>query len=175
MKFKSLCVFCGARFGNDPRYRETADGLGAWLAKNGITLVYGGGHVGLMGAVADGCLRAGGKVIGVIPQDMMQNELAHAGLTELHVVGGMHERKALMASRAEAFLALPGGFGTLDELCEIVTWAQLSYHQKPIYLYNASGFFDEFLTFLKKSSDAGFIPPSNLDLLKVISKFEELR
>lgn len=174
MNFKSLCVFCGARFGASDKYRLTAEALGAKLAEKDVTLVYGGGHVGLMGAVADGCLRAGGKVIGVIPEAMMEAELAHAGLTELHVTKSMHERKALMASRAEAFLALPGGFGTMDELCEIVTWAQLQYHRKPIYLFNQDGFFDEFIAFARKASVEGFIPPENIELLKIVTSIDQV-
>ena len=174
MSFKSLCVFCGARFGHSEKYRKTAEALGSRLAEKGVSLVYGGGHVGLMGALADGCLRGGGKVIGVIPEAMMEAELAHAGLTELHVTSSMHERKALMAERAEAFLALPGGFGTMDELCEIVTWAQLGYHRKPIFLFNQEGFFDEFLAFARKASGEGFIPAENLELLKVVSRIEQV-
>lgn len=130
--------------------------------------------MGLMGAVADATLKAGGRVVGVIPEDMVDRELAHQGVTELHVVGGMHERKALMAERAEAFLALPGGYGTLDELCEIITWAQLGYHKKPVFLLNDSGFYDGFLKFLKVSAEQGFIPLGHLDLLRVVSSVEEL-
>lgn len=174
MSFKSLCVFCGARFGSSQKYRETAEALGRRLAEKDVTLVYGGGHVGLMGAVADGCLKAGGRVIGVIPEAMMEAELAHSGLTELHVTTSMHERKALMALKADAFLALPGGFGTMDELCEIVTWAQLQYHHKPIYLFNQDGFFDEFLAFARKASREGFIPAENLELLKVVTRIDQV-
>jgi len=122
---KALCVFCGANFGRRPAYRLAAEQLGGLLAQRGITLVYGGGKVGLMGALADAALAGGGKVVGVIPQALVEKEIGHNGLSEMHVVGSMHERKALMADLADAFLSLPGGFGTWDEFCEALTWSQL--------------------------------------------------
>ena len=130
-----IAVFCGSRAGNDPAYAEAAAALGRALAGRGCELVYGGAHVGLMGIAADTVLARGGRVTGVIPASMVDRELAHRGVTDLRIVGGMHERKALMASLADAFVVLPGGMGTLDELCEILTWAQLGLHAKPVGLH----------------------------------------
>ncbi len=137
---KSVCVFCGASAGEHPAYREAARVFGENLAHEGVELIWGAGNVGLMGAVADAVIAAGGRSYGVIPDFMVERELAHPAATELHVVRTMHERKAMMAERADAFVALPGGFGTLDELFEILTWAQLHLHAKPIGLFNARGF-----------------------------------
>lgn len=162
---KSLCVFCGATPGNDSAYREAAHSFGEALARNNIELVWGGGHVGLMGVVADAVLAAGGRAYGVIPTFMAERELAHPDATELVVVSSMHERKAAMADRAEAFVALPGGFGTLDELFEIVTWAQLHIHRKPVGMLNVKGFFDPLMTMVRHMSAEGFIKPHFLDLL----------
>lgn len=145
---QSVCVFCGSSPGAHPAYAEAAKELGQLLAARGVRLVYGGGHVGLMGALADAALAAGGTVIGVIPQSLADKELAHLGLTELRVVGSMHERKALMAELAEAFVALPGGIGTLEEFFEVWTWGQLGFHAKPCGLLNVGGFFDPLLAFL---------------------------
>lgn len=163
----NVCVFCGARSGRDPRYAQAAEGLGALLAEAGLGLVYGGGQVGLMGIVADSTLKAGGEVIGVIPRSMVDRELAHPGLTKLIVTAGMHERKATMETLSGAFIALPGGFGTLDELCEIVTWAQLGDHRKPVYLLNIAGYFDEFIAFVEKSVREGFVGVEQRPLLQV--------
>ncbi len=154
---KSICVYCGSNFGDRNSYLEAAQGLGIELAKRGITLVYGGGNVGLMGVVADSVLAAGGKVIGVIPQALVDKEVAHTELSELRVVGSMHERKSLMADLADAFIALPGGLGTLEEFCEVATWTQLGLHRKACGLLNIEGFFDGLLSFLNHATQEGFI------------------
>lgn len=161
----NLCVFCGSQAGHDPRFGEAALVLGRLLAQRGWGLVYGGGHVGMMGTLADAMRQAGGKVIGVIPRALMEKELAHPELEELHVVAGMHERKAMMATLADAFLALPGGFGTLEELFEIITWAQLGFHTKPIGLLNIAGFFNPLLGWIDHAITEGFIKPKYRALL----------
>jgi hypothetical protein len=150
---KSVCVFCGGNPGRNPAYLSAARALGAALADSGLALVYGGATVGLMGAVADAALAHGGEVFGVIPESIAAREIAHLGITNLEVVGSMHERKAKMAARADAFIALPGGFGTLDELFEILTWAQLGLHRKPVAVLNIAGYFDGLLTFLDHAAD----------------------
>ena len=150
---KSVCVFCGGNPGRNPAYLAAARGLGAELANGGLELVYGGATVGLMGAVADAALAHGGEVFGVIPESIAAREIAHLGITKLSVVGSMHERKAQMAARADAFIALPGGFGTLDELFEILTWAQLGLHRKPVAVLNIASYFDGLLTFLDHAAD----------------------
>ena len=152
-----LCVFCGSSYGAHPAYREEAAKLGALLAARGFGLVYGGASVGLMGAVADAALAGGAPVIGVLPAILKDREIAHPGLTELHYVDTMHERKARMADRADAFLALPGGFGTLDEFLEILTWAQFGLHSKPCLLVNTRSYFDGLLRFLDHAVAEGFI------------------
>lgn len=149
MKIQSLCVYCGSSPGLLPAYREVARNFGRLLAERKITLVYGGGNVGLMGAVADGALAAGGKVIGVIPELLVGKELAHRGVTELHEVGSMHERKTLMADLSDAFVALPGGIGTLEEIFEVSTWTQLGFHAKPCGFLNVAGFYDPLFGFLR--------------------------
>jgi uncharacterized protein (TIGR00730 family) len=169
-----VCVFCGSSHGRDGVYRESAAAVGRLIAARGLGLVYGGGSVGLMGVVADAALASGGEVIGVIPEGLARAEIAHAGLSELHVVPGMHARKAMMASLADAFLALPGGFGTLDELFEIVTWSQLGLHRKPIALLNVAGYFDPLLTFLERAVADGFVAPSNHHLILSGTQPEEL-
>ena len=141
MELKSVCVFCGSRTGARPEYLEGARALGTELARRGFTLVYGGTSVGLMGAMADAALAGGGKVIGVLPQVLSDREIAHQGLTELHLVDSMHTRKAMMAELAGAFIAMPGGFGTFEELFEITTWAQLGIHHKPIGLLNVADYY----------------------------------
>jgi len=153
----TICVFCGSNYGLKPSYRSAATELGELLAAGGLTLVYGGGCVGLMGTLADAALSAAGEVIGVIPHALVAKEVSHAGLTKLHVVDSMHERKALMASLSDAFIALPGGFGTAEELCEILTWGQLGIHQKPIGLLNVDGFFDALLEWLDHATREGFV------------------
>ncbi len=154
---KSVCVFCASSMGNDPAYADVAARLATEIARRGITLVYGGGQVGLMSVIADTALAAGGEVLGVMPRALVDREIAHAGLTELHITGSMHERKAEMERLSEGFIALPGGFGTLDEFCEIVTWAQLGYHAKPVGMLDANGYFDALRSFFDHSVEAGFV------------------
>jgi hypothetical protein len=166
-RVEAVCVFCGSSSGADPVYREAASHLGAEIARRGLELVYGAGDVGLMGVLADAALEAGGRVFGVIPQALVEREVAHRGLSELRVVGTMHERKALMADRAGAFVALPGGFGTLDELFEILTWAQLGIHRKPVGLLNVNGFFDPLLAWMDRCVAEGFLRPQHRQLLLV--------
>ena len=145
---KSVAVYCGSSSGNQPLYTQQAQAMGEELAQRGLTLVYGGGRVGLMGAVADATLAAGGRVIGVIPKFLADKELAHTGCTELHVVETMHQRKLLMADLADGFVAMPGGFGTLEELFEVLTWGQLGLHGKPVALLNVAGFYNSLLSLL---------------------------
>lgn len=164
---KSICVFCGSRSGNNPAYTEAAEALGRTLARNGITLVYGGGHVGLMGVVADAALEAGGEVVGVMPKALVEREISHDTLTKLHVVGSMHERKALMAELSEGFIALPGGAGTLEEFFEVLTWAQLGEHQKPCGLLNVAGYYDPLLTVFDHMVERGFVSPEHRKLVLV--------
>jgi uncharacterized protein (TIGR00730 family) len=170
----SLCVFCGSNPGHEPRFAEIAALLGRTLARRETTVVYGGGHTGLMGALADGALAEGGRVVGVIPAGLAERELAHQGLSEQHVVTTMHERKALMATLSDAFLAMPGGLGTLDELFEIWTWAQLGFHKKPIGLLDVDGFFRPLLDLTQKLASAGFVRPEHLELVLVDHDFERL-
>jgi uncharacterized protein (TIGR00730 family) len=170
---KWICVFCASAAGASPIYLEAATELGKLIAQRGYGLVYGGATVGAMGAVADGGLAVGGKVVGVIPDVIRDREIDHKGLTELHVVRTMHERKALLASRADAFVALPGGYGTLDEFIEILTWAQLKIHAKPCVLVNLTvnggGFYDGLLRFLDHAVAEGFIQPDNRGLIQVVA------
>ena len=154
-----VCVFAGSQRGLRPEYVAAAETLGRTLASRGIGVVYGGGRIGLMGVLADAALAAGGDVIGVIPRALATREVAHDGLTHLHVVESMHERKALMASLSEGFLALPGGWGTLEEFFEVLTWAQLGIHRRPCGLLNAGAYFDPLLAFLRHSADEGFVRP----------------
>lgn len=167
-------VFCGSHSGTDPIFRETATGLGTLLGSRSLGLVYGGGQVGLMGAVADAVLHAGGEVIGVIPECLAREEIAHQGITELRVVDSMHTRKAQMAKLADLFITLPGGLGTLDELCEILTWAQLRIHRKPCGLLNLEGYFDPLLAVFDRAVEKGFLRPEQRALLHVASQPEEL-
>jgi uncharacterized protein (TIGR00730 family) len=164
---QSVCVYCGSSPGADPAFVSAAGTVGRLIAESGRILVYGGGHVGLMGAVADGALAAGGRVIGVIPQALVDKELAHRGLTELHVVGSMHERKALMADLSDGFLGLPGGIGTLEEFFEAWTWAQLGLHAKPFGLLDVAGFFGPLLTFLDQLVEQRFVRPEHRAMLLV--------
>jgi hypothetical protein len=163
---RSVCVFCGSSAGRDPRFIEAARDTGALLAQRGLVLVYGGGHIGLMGALADASLAAGGRVVGVIPQHLMHPEVAHLGLSELIVVDSMHQRKRLMADRADAFLVLPGGYGTLDETFEMVTWLQLGLQRKPLALVNVGGYFDPLLRWIAHAVEAGFVRPGQAHLLR---------
>ena len=169
-----LCVFCGSSSGNDPAYGVLAAQLGRALAQRRIGLVYGGGRVGLMGVLADAALAAGGEVIGVIPKALLDREHGHRGLTQLRVVDSMHARKALMAELAQGFVALPGGIGTLEELFEVWTWAQLGMHQKPCALINAGGFFTPLIGFLDHLVAAGFLRPASRAMLTVAASPEEL-
>lgn len=171
---KRLAVFCGSKHGAASRYRELTVELGQLMAARGIGLVYGGGGVGLMGVLANTVLAGGGEVIGVIPQSLWDREVGHGGLTELHVVGSMHERKALMAERADAFLALPGGIGTMDELFEIWTWRQLGLHKKPIGLLAADGFYRPFVELVDHLTTEGFLEPTTRQLLLTSDTAAEL-
>jgi uncharacterized protein (TIGR00730 family) len=163
-----ICVFCGSAGGDNPDIRVAAEQLAIQMSKCGTELVYGGGHVGLMGTLADALLSAGGTVTGVIPKDLVTNELAHPGVTRLHVVQSMHERKALMNQLSDGFIVLPGGFGTLDELCEVLTWRQLGIHDKKIVLLNVNGYFDALLNFFYHACATGFVTEKNMNFLSVV-------
>ena len=164
---KSIAVFCASATGTKPEYVETARELGRRIAERSYGLVYGGATVGTMGELADATLAAGGKVVGVIPGVIIDLEIAHRDLTELHIVGTMHERKTLMAERADAFVALPGGYGTLDEFVEVVTWAQLRIHTKPCVMVNVGGYYDSLLAFFDTAVEQGLIKPENRGLVQV--------
>lgn len=164
--FRRICIYCGSSSGRDPRFVETAREVGRHLADLGIAVVYGGGKVGLMGEVADAALRAGGQVLGVIPQKLRDVEVGHEGLTELFVVDSMHARKMMMAQLSDAFVALPGGLGTLEEIFEVVTWSMLGYHDKPCGLLNLYGYFDPLLAFLDHAQGQGFVRPQHRPLLR---------
>lgn len=166
---KSVCVFCGSRTGVNPAFAEAARDVGVEIVRRGLTLVYGGGHVGLMGTVADATLAAGGDVVGVIPQALVDRELAHTELSELHIVSSMHERKAMMERLSDGFLALPGGFGTLEEFCEIATWGQLGIHTKPCGLLNVAGYYDTLTQFLDETVDSGFVNETHRQVILVES------
>jgi len=161
----SVCVFCGSNGGADPAYLEAAAAAGRGLAERGLRLVYGGGKVGMMGAVADGALEAGGDVVGVIPQQIFDLEIGHAGLSDLRVVGSMHERKALMADLADAFVALPGGIGTFEELFEVFTWAQLGLHRKPLGLLDIAGYYAPLEAMLDHAVEERFLRPETRAML----------
>ncbi len=167
MTTMSLCVYCGSRQGELSAYSDAARAVGREIGRRGWQLVYGGGRAGLMGVVADAALDAGASVVGVIPHSLMDRELGHVGLTELHVVDAMHQRKTLMAERSDAFLALPGGIGTFEELFEVWTWRQLGYHDKPIGLLNVAGYYDTLLSFLQHSLGQGFMASAQSELLQV--------
>ena len=162
----SICVYCGSRPGTEPAFAEAARQVGLWIAQNKGQLVYGGGHNGLMGMMADACLQAGGRVVGVIPKALVEKEWAHSGCSELHVVENMHERKRLMAERADAFLAMPGGIGTFEEFFEVWTWRQLGYHDKPVGLLNIKGYYDNLLAFLSTSVQQGFMNAEQMQLIR---------
>lgn len=166
-RLNAVCVFCGSMPGANPEYVAAAAALGTLLAQRDITLVYGGGHVGMMGALADAALAAGGRVIGVIPEHLMRPELAHRQLTELHVVDSMHTRKRTMAERSDAFAVLPGGFGTFEEMFEMITWLQLRLQAKPVCALNVRGYFDALLAFLRHAGAEEFIRPQHRGLLGV--------
>jgi uncharacterized protein (TIGR00730 family) len=161
-----VCVFCGSSVPGDPRYRDAAHALGTLLARRGITLVYGGGRVGLMGELADAALAAGGRVIGVIPVGLFAREVNHTGLTELHEVASMHERKRLMYDLADAFAALPGGLGTLEEVAEAATWSQIGLHSKPLVLVDVDGFWESLVAQLDRMTAAGLLKPAGRELIQ---------
>ncbi len=173
-KPRAVCVFCGSRAGNRPIYEATARSVGTALARRGLGAVTGGGRVGLMGAVSDSALEAGGRVVGVIPEALALKEVAHDGLSELHVVNNMHERKALMTQLTHAFLTLPGGVGTYEEFFEILSWAALGLHAKPLGILNVEGYFDPLLEMLRHGELEGFISPSVADLVVVSADVEKL-
>ena len=170
----SICVYCGSRFGTQPAYTVAAEAVGRAIGERGWQLVYGGGRVGLMGVVADATMQAGGRVVGVIPRSLQEREVGHRALSELHVVETMHQRKQMMAERANAFVALPGGIGTLEELFEVWTWRQLGFHDQPIGLLNVAGYFDPLIEFLAKSVSQDFVSPATRSLLEVGTDAVEL-
>ena len=163
----SICVYCASQPGVDERFADAAREVGSWIARHGGQLVYGGGHNGLMGVVADAALQAGGRVVGVIPKALVEREWAHHACTELHIVETMHQRKHMMAERCTAFLALAGGIGTFEELFEAWTWKQLGYHDKPVAVLNTAGYYDHLLTFLQGSVAAGFMKPYQMDMIHI--------
>lgn len=171
---RRLAVYCGSSMGTNPRFAEVARSLGAEMAARGIGLVYGGGRLGLMGVVADAVLEAGGEVYGVIPQALVDLEVAHSGCTELHLVDTMHERKAMMTDLTDAFVAIPGGIGTLDELFEAWSWNALGYHAKPFALLNVDGFWDGMITFLDTVTTSGFMSPARRAQLLVADEIEDV-
>lgn len=162
---ESVCVFCGSSEGNSPTYARAAKTLGETIAHRGLRLVYGGGKVGLMGTVADAALERGGEVVGVIPEALFEKEIGHTGLTDLKVVGSMHERKQLMADLADGFVAMPGGYGTFEEFMEVLSWAQLSIHEKPCALLSVEGFFDPLLELFDAAVEKGFVYPDHRSLV----------
>ena len=171
---KRLAIYCGSATPADPVYIESARAIGRTLAERGIGVVYGGGRLGLMGAIADSALSAGGEVIGVIPQALVDAEVAHRGLTELHVVSGMHARKAAFTDLADGVVTIPGGTGTMDELWEALSWAQLGYHADPVGLLNVAGYYDHLIAFWEKSAEVGFLRPQHRDLLIVDTTLDGL-
>jgi uncharacterized protein (TIGR00730 family) len=185
MTFRTICVFCGSNLGGRPVYRAATEQLASLLVQREIELVYGGGNIGLMGILADTVLAGGGTVIGVIPESLMAREVGHRGLTELRVVSSMHERKALMSDLSDAFIALPGGFGTFEEFCEVVTWSQLGIHEKPCGLLNVAGYYDPLLRLFDLAVREGFLHPDNRllvldaddpeDLLEKMGQFQPSR
>jgi uncharacterized protein (TIGR00730 family) len=174
LNISSLCVFCGSAKGIDPRHQEAASRLGAQLAAHGVTLVYGGGDIGIMGAVADAALEAGGKVIGVIPEHLVSMEVAHHGVSELIVVDSMHSRKRRMFDLSDAFCILPGGLGTLDETFEILTWKQLRLHNKPVILVNEGGYWGPLLAMIEHMVSNGYARPENLRLFSVVDNVDDV-
>lgn len=162
---ETVCVFCGSREGSRPSYAEAARRMGKALARRGLGLVYGGGQVGLMGAMADAAIEEGGEVVGVIPEALIAREIAHPGLEKLHVVGSMHERKKLMADLSDGFVALPGGYGTLEEFLEVLSWAQLSIHEKPCGLLDVDDFWEPLSSLFDKAVAEGFVPPDHRSLV----------
>jgi uncharacterized protein (TIGR00730 family) len=179
---RRICVYCGSSPGKNPRYRQAAEHLGQALVARGLGLVYGGASVGVMGAIADAVLDNGGEAIGIIPESLAVKEVAHESLTEQHVVKSMHERKALMAEMSDGFIALPGGWGTIEEIFEILTWAQLGFHEKPSGLLNVAGYYDGLFTFLEHAIDQQFVKPAYREMLimetesaRLLDRFEAYR
>ncbi len=170
----SLCIFCGSSDGSRPEFRAAAERVGVALARGGIRLVYGGAHVGLMGRIANAALGAGGEVVGVMPTVLVEKEVAHSGLTELHQVASMHERKALMADLADGFISLPGGAGTMEEAFEVWTWAQLGIHAKPVAFLNVNGYFDKLIGFIDHMVENEFLRRQHADMLIVRGDVDEL-
>ena len=167
-------MFCGSSSGRSPQYRTAAETVGRFLAQRGIGVVYGGGKVGLMGCVADAALAAGGTVIGVIPEVLFEKEIGHTGLTQMHVVRNLHERKAMMADLSDAFVALPGGYGTLEEFCEVITWSQLSLHRKPCGFVNVGGYWNPMAQMFDQAVREGFLKPANRNIVLVDEDIEVL-
>lgn len=174
LKITSVCVYCGSSNNIAEKYKLSAQAIGTELARRGIHIVYGGGHVGLMGMVANAALKAGGVVIGIIPEHIREQEVQHKGLTELHVVPSMHIRKRMMVERGDAFIVLPGGFGTLDELFEILTWKKLRLHNDPIIVFNQDGYWDEMIALVEKIIAEGFSSPSDIHLFEVVDSVDGL-
>jgi len=174
VKRKRICVYCGSRFGNSPKYEKLAVALGEQMVREGWDLVYGGGRVGLMGAVSGTVMKQGGQVFGVIPEGLFGKEVADSSITDLQVVASMHERKALMEKLSDAFLAIPGGWGTMDEFFEILTWAQIGIHKKPIVILNVDGFFDPLLAQMQVMVNEGFVDPKYLPLMRVATSLEQV-
>jgi uncharacterized protein (TIGR00730 family) len=170
----SLCVYCGSRPGVDPAYAAVAQAVGHWIGSHGGQLVYGGGRNGLMGLTAQATLNAGGRVVGIIPKALVEKEWANPDCTELHVVDTMHERKRMMAERADAFVALPGGIGTFEEFFEVWTWRQLGYHDKPVGLLNVGGYYDGLMGFMKTGVEQGFMSDWQMGLIRVEDRFDKL-
>lgn len=174
MSVSTVCVYCGSSNEVADIYKKTAQAAGTALAGQGMNLVYGGGHVGLMGIVADAALKAGAKVTGIIPEHIRAKEVQHTGLTELHVVPDMHTRKRMMVERSDAFVVLPGGLGTLDEVFEILTWKKLGLHNKPVLIFNQDGYWDPFLALIDRTVREGFAGPSDRALFKVVTTVSEM-
>jgi len=173
-KIERICIFCGSSLGRRAEYRFAAEAVGRFLAQRGITVVFGGGKVGLMGAVADAALAAGGNVIGVIPEVLFDKEIGHTGLTQMHVVRNLHERKAMMADLSDGFIALPGGYGTLEEFCEVITWSQLSLHQKPCGFLNVEGYWNPMVEMFDQAVREQFLKPPNRGIVLVDDDIEVL-
>lgn len=171
---KSLCVFCGSSPGTNPKFANEAAELGKLLVENGITLVYGGASIGVMGALADSVLENGGKVFGAMPKQLVDREVAHPGLTRLFVTNSMHERKALMANLSDGFAALPGGFGTFEELFEAITWSQLDMHRKPVMVMNTDGFYQPMIDFIEHTIGSGFIKNEHRNIIRMCEKPEDI-
>lgn len=170
----NACVFCGSSLGDNPVFQDTAESLGASFARAGITLVYGGGNVGLMGVLANAVMRGGGEIIGIIPEFLMNREVGHRGLTHLEVVRSMHDRKRRMAELADVFVALPGGWGTLEELAEILTWNQLGLIARPVYLLNCDGFYDALVEQMSRMVSHGFLSRESFDFIEIVDSPSEL-